>query len=214
MTEQVESGLVRGILHRPENREAHSAVVLAHGAGSDCNSKLMTAMAAAFAESGVAALRIDLPFRQSRRTGPPHPSTAARDREGLLEAVQYLSSFSPVYLAGHSYGGRQATMLASEAPDVTPALLLLSYPLHPPAKPDRPRTAHFPDLRTPALFVHGARDPFGSPDEMRAALKLIPGRTDLYIVEGAAHELKPVASLPKATVELFLNFYLPGRSAT
>jgi uncharacterized protein len=119
-----------------------------------------------------------------------------------------------VYLAGHSYGGRQATMLAAEAPDVTLALLLLSYPLHPPAKPDRPRTAHFPDLRTPALFVHGARDPFGSPDEMREALKLIPARTALHIVEGAAHELKPVILRPKAFVEMFLNFYLPGRSAT
>jgi predicted alpha/beta-hydrolase family hydrolase len=174
----------------------------------------MTAMATAFAESGIAALRIDLPFRHARRAGPPHPSTAARDREGLLEAVRYLRSFGPVYLAGHSYGGRQATMLAAEGPDVTPALLLLSYPLHPPAKPDRPRTAHFPDLRTPALFVHGARDPFGSPDEMREALKLIPGRTALQIVEGAAHELKPVISKPKEFVELFLKFYLPGRSAT
>ena len=79
-----------------------------------------------------------------------------------------------VFLGGHSYGGRQASMLAASDPAVTPALLLLSYPLHPPRRPEQLRTAHFPDLRTPALFVHGVRDPFGSREEMEAALALIP----------------------------------------
>ena len=67
----------------------------------------------------------------------------------------------PVVLGGHSYGGRQATMLAAEEPGVAEALLLLSYPLHPPNKPAQLRTAHFPQLRTPALFVSGTKDPFG-----------------------------------------------------
>ena len=81
-------------------------------------------------------------------------------------------------------------MAAAERPDMSAALLLLSYPLHPPQKPDQKRTAYFPDLRTPALFVHGTKDPFGSEEELREAITLIPARTDLLIVDRAAHDLK------------------------
>jgi predicted alpha/beta-hydrolase family hydrolase len=82
-------------------------------------------------------------------------------------------------------------MLAAEEPNVADVLLLLSYPLHPPHKPEAPRTGHFGAIQIPALFVHGTRDTFGSIDEMRAALTLIPARTDLAEVEGAGHSLKP-----------------------
>jgi predicted alpha/beta-hydrolase family hydrolase len=80
-------------------------------------------------------------------------------------------------------------MLVAEDAAVTDALLLLSYPLHPPDKPQQLRTAHLPKLQTPALFVHGSRDPFGSLDEMRAALSLIPSRTELVAIENAGHDL-------------------------
>ena len=95
----------------------------------------------------------------------------------------------PVVLGGHSYGGRQATMLAAEEPGLVESLLLLSYPLHPPNKPTQLRTAHFPDLRTPALFVHGTKDPFGTIDEMRAATAIIPARTGLLPLDGLGHDL-------------------------
>ena len=93
-------------------------------------------------------------------------------------------------LAGHSYGGRQASILAEENPKAAAALLLLSYPLHVPDKPDKLRTEHFLTLRTPALFVSGTKDPFGTPDEMRRALALIPARPELMLIEGAGHDLK------------------------
>lgn len=80
-------------------------------------------------------------------------------------------------------------MLAAEDPTVAQALLLLSYPLHPPGKPAQARTAHFPTLRTPAFFAHGTRDPFGTIEEMREALQLIPAKTDLLVVDGAPHGL-------------------------
>jgi predicted alpha/beta-hydrolase family hydrolase len=92
-------------------------------------------------------------------------------------------------MGGHSYGGRQASILAAEELGLVDGLLLLSYPLHPPRKPEQLRTAHFPKLQTPALFVHGSRDPFGSLDEMKQALKLIPASTCLIEVDGAGHDL-------------------------
>ena len=82
-----------------------------------------------------------------------------------------------------------ASMLAAEDAACADGLLLMSYPLHPPRKPEQLRTAHFPALKTPCLFVHGTRDPFGSPEEMRAA---IPSHAQLMLIEKAGHELKPV----------------------
>jgi hypothetical protein len=80
-------------------------------------------------------------------------------------------------------------LLAAVAPGLVDGLLLLSYPLHPPKRPGELRTAHFPSLHTPALFVSGTRDGFGAMEELTAALKLIPARTQLLPIEGAGHEL-------------------------
>jgi len=93
------------------------------------------------------------------------------------------------YLGGHSYGGRQATMLAAEDTEMASGLLLLSYPLHPPRQPEQLRIQHFPHLRTPSLFVHGTRDPFGSPEEMKKALEQISAKNELMQVESAGHDL-------------------------
>jgi len=80
-------------------------------------------------------------------------------------------------------------MAASDGAETADGLLLLSYPLHPPGKSDRLRTEHLPRLTLPALFVHGTRDPFGSIQEIEAALKLIPAKTSLLVVEGVGHDL-------------------------
>lgn len=180
---------VRGFLHVPE-RPSGDAIVLTHGAGANCSSPLLVALADAFSDSGFTVLRCDLPFRQARPHGPPL-RTAEQDRAGLKAALDALRPqvSGRIFLGGHSYGGRQATILAAAEPELAPALLLLSYPLHPPKNRAQMRTAHWPDLRTPALFVHGSRDGFGTLEEMQEALHLIPARTQLLPVNGAGHEL-------------------------
>jgi hypothetical protein len=202
---------VRGFLHEPAQPNG-DALVLTHGAGANCQSKLLLAVADAFAETGFMVLRCDLPFRQSRPHGPPFPALAPRDREGLRRAMEAIRSrvSGHVFLGGHSYGGRQASILASEQPQITAGLLLLSYPLHPPRKPAQLRTEHFPGLKTPALLVHGSRDPFGSHLEMQTALKLVPAQTMLLEVEGAGHELlgkKAQEGLPATIVQTFQKFF-------
>ncbi len=187
---------VRGVLHRPDRASGHG-LVLTHGAGSDCQAPLLVAVAEAFAAAGFTVLRVDLPFRQRRPKGPPSPHTAAADRDGLRDAVAPLRALvhGRLCLGGHSYGGRQTSMAAAERPDLADALLLLSYPLHPPKRPEQMRTDHFPQLRIPALFVHGTKDPFASIEELREAMALIPARTDLLVVEGAGHDLKRAAGM-------------------
>jgi predicted alpha/beta-hydrolase family hydrolase len=180
-----------------------SGLVLTHGAGSNSKAPLLVAVANAFEAAGYRVLRFDLEFHQKRPFGPPSPATAAQDRESIRQAVAEMRKLvdGPVVLGGHSYGGRQATMLAAEEPALAASLLLLSYPLHPPNKPTQLRTAHFPSLRTPALFVHGTKDPFGTIDEMRAALGMIPAKTEFLPLDGLGHDLGrgrfDVAQLPR-----------------
>ncbi len=181
---------VRGLLHRPAHANGHG-LVLTHGAGSNCQAPLLIALAETFAAAGFTVLRCDLPYRQDRPYGPPAPHEAKRDRAGLRNALAALKTPATrhVFLGGHSYGGRQASMLCAESPEEAAGLLLLSYPLHPPRKPEQLRTQHFFNLKTPALFVEGTRDPFGSIAEIEQALKLIPAKTKLLTVEGAGHDL-------------------------
>ena len=188
-------------------------VVLTHGASSNARAPLLLRLAEAFVATGLTVFRYDLPFRQARPTGPPSPGGAARDREGLRGAVQSMraSVSGRVFLGGHSYGGRQASILAADHPGLADTLLLLSYPLHPPGRAGELRTAHFGDLRTPALFVHGSADPFGSLDELESARRLIPARTDLMAVAGAGHDLlrgrgRAGPELPERIAAVFLEF--------
>ncbi|UYP19793.1 dienelactone hydrolase family protein [Rhodococcus sp. Z13] len=195
--EPLDTGIVAGHLHLPED-SPRGAVALTHGAGGNCDARILQLMCSRFADAGFLALRYDLPFRRRKPKGPPQPSRAAEDREGVAAAAAELRErvSGPLLLGGVSYGGRQTSMLAADEPDIADALVLLSYPLHPPGKPERARTEHLPEITVPTVFVHGDRDPFGSPDEMRQALTLVSGATTFVEVTGAAHDLSRAKSDP------------------
>jgi predicted alpha/beta-hydrolase family hydrolase len=199
-----------GFLHVP-SQPTGNAIVLTHGAGADCQSRLLVEMSDALAASGFTVLRFDLPFRLARPYGPPSAGSAIRDRDGLRHAVAVMRDKTKgrLFMGGHSYGGRQASMLASEEPQLVDGLLLLSYPLHPPRKPNELRTGHFPKLATPTFFVHGTRDPFGTTAEMKSALELIPASHALFEVPSAGHEIlskRAVGELPVQIVDGFKAF--------
>jgi uncharacterized protein len=214
---------VRGFLHTPATPNG-GGIVLTHGAGANAQAPLLRSLAEAFADAGFTILRCNLPFRQLRSFGPPASGEAMRDRAGIKNAVAALKKLgagpaaagSParerIYLAGHSYGGRQSSMLSAEESELARGLLLLSYPLHPPRRPEQQRTQHLPDLHTPALFVQGTRDPLGSIAELERALKMIPARTKLMPREGAGHDLGFKGKvrneeLPKLIVSAFATFF-------
>lgn len=199
---------VRGVFHRAAGADG---LVLTHGAGGDKDVPLLVAVAEAFAARGVSVLRCDLPYRQRRARGAPSPAGAGRDRDGLAAALAAVRARvgGRLFLGGHSYGGRMASMLLAEQPALASALLLQSYPLHPPSQPDRVRTAHLPRLRTPTAFVHGTADPFGAPGEIEAACALVPARTALLRVTGG-HDLgwgrrRGDAALPDRIAQALLD---------
>ena len=205
---------VRGALHAASGPDG---LVLTHGAAGNMDTPLLVAVAEAFAARGVWVLRCNLPYRQARPNGPPSPSGAARDREGLRAALNVLRERATgrLCLGGHSYGGRMASILVAGEPQLVSGLLLQSYPLHPPGKPKDLRTAHLPDIRVPTLFVHGTTDPFGSLAELAVARALIArARTSTLEVKGG-HDLgwsskRGDRGLPSSIAAAFLDLVDQG----
>ena len=179
---------IAGVAHRPAADPA-GVVVLTHGAGGSRESTLLKQVCDEWARRGWLAVRYNLPYRRRRPKGPPSGS-AATDREGIVEAVELARTLAdgPVVAGGHSYGGRQTSMAVAEGLAVD-VLTLFSYPVHPPGKPEKPRTDHLPDIAVPTVFTHGTSDPFGTIDEVRAAAALIPAATEIVEITAARHDL-------------------------
>ncbi len=181
---------IAGVAHEPEG-SASGVVVLTHGAGGDRDSVLLQQICDEWAGRGWLAVRYNLPYRRRRPKGPPSGSAAA-DRAGIVEAITVCRGLSggPLIAGGHSYGGRQTSMVVAAGEAAVDVLTLFSYPVHPPGKPERPRTEHLPDIRVPTVFTHGTSDPFGTPDEVRDAAAMVAAPTEVVEIPGARHDLR------------------------
>lgn len=175
-------------------------LVLAHGAGAAMDSRGMTALATRIAERGVRVVRFEFGYMAARRDGvrrpPPRADTLLDEYRAVIAEV----GGTPA-IGGRSMGGRVASMVAAD-PGVA-GLVCVSYPWHPPAKPDQPRIAHLADLATPTLIVQGTRDPFGSPDEV-AGYRLSPA-IDILWLEDGDHDLTPRKSVSGFTAAQHLD---------
>jgi hypothetical protein len=181
---------IAGVAHRPESTPA-GVVVLTHGAGGSWESPLLQQVCDEWARRGWLAVRYNLPYRRRRPTGPPSGS-AATDRAGIVEAIAVCRDLAdgPLIAGGHSYGGRQTSMVVAAGEAAIDVLTLFSYPVHPPGKPERPRTEHLPDIAVPTVFTHGTSDPFGTLGEVRDAAAMIAAPTELVEIAGARHDLR------------------------
>ena len=180
---------IAGVAHEPTSAPA-GVVLLTHGAGGSRESPLLQRICSEWADRGFLAIRYNLPYRRRRPKGPPSGSAKA-DQVGIVEAVAVARGLAagPLIAGGHSYGGRMTSMAVADEGLVLDVLTLFSYPVHPPGKPERARTEHLPRITSPTVFTHGTADPFGSPEELRAAAALVAARTEIVEVTGARHDL-------------------------
>lgn len=157
----------------PPEKPAVGALVLTPGAGADREHHTLVAIEAAVS---LPVLRVDFPYRLAGKRAPDKAPVAIAHLRAEAGAFVKRRRVAPGRLAlgGRSYGGRMCSMAVAEGLPAA-ALVLLSYPLHPPGKPDRLRVEHFPLLDLPVLFVSGAKDPFGSPAEFEEEIAAIPG---------------------------------------
>lgn len=150
------------------------ALLLAPGAGADRDHHTLVAVEEAVAPMPVG--RMDFPYRKAGRKSPDRaPVAVAAVVEEAIQLAESAGVEPPsIVLGGRSFGGRMCSMAVAEGLPAA-GLVLLSYPLHPPGKPDRLRIEHFDSLKVPCLFVSGIKDPFGSPEELEAHTAAIPG---------------------------------------
>jgi predicted alpha/beta-hydrolase family hydrolase len=175
-------------------RGVDRAVLLAHGAGADMNAATLTTVADALAAAKIPSLRFNFPYRAAGRRAPDRaPVLEAAVREAADELAR-LTKLPPerLVLGGRSMGGRICSMVAADTGAL--GLVLLGYPLHPPGKPTQLRVEHFARLRTPALFVSGTRDAFGTPAELKRETKKVKGPVSFHWVETGDHGFKPLKS--------------------
>jgi uncharacterized protein len=182
------------------SRQSKWGLLLAPGASAGKDQSALVAIDEAVTATGGKVRRMDFPYRVAGRRVPDKPAVLVE--AVVKEAASFVaeSKMRPerLFAGGRSMGGRVCSMAVAEGMAAA-GLVLVSYPLHPPGKPERLRTEHFGHLDVPCLFVSGTRDAFAAPAELEAAVALIPGQVSVHWVEGGDHGLRGTDG-PVATV--------------
>jgi predicted alpha/beta-hydrolase family hydrolase len=175
---------------------ARAAIVLGHGAGAPQTHPWMVAVARALSARGLDVVTFNFLYTEARRRVPDKNDVLEATWRAAVDAARARDDVAHgrLFIGGKSMGGRIATQVAASGAVDVRGLLLLGYPLHPPGKPEKLRTAHLPRVRAPMLFVQGSRDPFGSPEELAPVVAGLAPGTRLYVIEGGDHSLAPPKS--------------------
>ena len=171
-------------------------LVLAHGAGAGHDHPWMKKVGQGLADRGVRVVTFDFPYKAQKKSVPDKPAVleaafATAWREAHEAAAREGRQPRSWFAGGKSMGGRISSQVAAKS-GFDPALaglIFFGYPLHPPGKPEQRRDAHLPAIRVPMLFLHGSKDPFGTPAEMSSLIAGLPGAR-LELVEGGDHSLE------------------------
>ncbi len=165
--------------------------LFAHGAGAGMESDFMVAFATGLAKRGFRVARFEFPYMVTRRQDGKKrpPDRAPKLLEAFRIAISEVPGTGKLIIGGKSMGGRIASMLAAETPDICDGLLCLGYPFHPPGKPEKLRTEHLPAIIAPTLVIQGERDPFGG----RALVDdlSLPSTFQVHWAPDGNHDLSP-----------------------
>ena len=184
-----------------------AGIVLFPGAGTSAGHPSLVALEDALAPLPVR--RVDFPYRKAGRRAPDRaPVLVACVRDEVRAFARELGvPTSRLVIGGRSMGGRMCSMAVADADDPlkVAGLLLVAYPLHPPAKPEKPRTEHLPRVIVPTLCVSGTKDAFGTPAELKRAFRRVPGEVTWHLVEGKGHDLRNADGEIASTVRSWLG---------
>jgi uncharacterized protein len=191
------------------DRRLRATMTLAHGAGAGQGSRFIVSFAAGLASRGVDVLTFDFLYIEQGRRVPDRTETLEACYRAAIETAGSHSDFAgnALFVGGKSMGGRIASHVAASGDDVTArgikGVVLLGYPLHPPGKRDQLRVEHLPKITVPILVVQGARDPFGTPAELRPHLDGLPVPVTLHVVENGDHSLAPPRNAPRSADQTY-----------
>ena len=176
---------------------ARVTVILGHGAGANQLSGFMVMMAKGLAARGFDVMTFNFVYKEQGRSIPDPKARLESCYQAVIKTAQTNRTLKKnrLVIGGKSMGGRIASQVAAVAPEGIAGLVFLGYPLHPPGRPDKLRDAHLTDIQAPMLFVQGARDTFGTADEIRAMIKRLRLPAKIYVIEGGDHSFKVPKSL-------------------
>jgi hypothetical protein len=199
--------------HRSPSRRAAAveALLITPGAGAGRDQPALVAIDEAVAPLGVTVERMDFPYRLAGRRAPDRAPVLVASVVAAAGGLCARAGIDPAHLAlgGRSMGGRMCSMAVAEGLRAA-ALVLVSYPLHPPGKPEQLRTAHFGAIDVPCLFVSGTRDAFGTREELEAATAAIAGPVTHVWLEGGDHGLRRRDDACAAAVAQWLVARVPA----
>ena len=187
-----------------KGKRAGVTLVLGHGAGADQLSGFMVMIAKGLAARGFDVMTFNFVYKERGRSIPDPKARLESCYQAVIKTAQTNRKLKKnrLIIGGKSMGGRIASQVAAVAPDGIAGLVFLGYPLHPPGRPDKMRDAHLKDIQAPILFVQGARDAFGTAEEIGAAIKRLRLPARVYVIEGGDHSFKVPKSLgvPQPTI--------------
>jgi predicted alpha/beta-hydrolase family hydrolase len=172
-------------------------IILGHGAGADQLSGFMRMAAAGLAARGLDAMTFNFLYKEQKRGAPDPKAKLEACYRAVIDAARKQKKLKDNKLVsgGKSMGGRIASQVAAEDSEGLAGLVYLGYPLHPPGRLDKMRDEHLPQIKAPMLFVQGARDAFGTEDEIKAIIKKHRLKAELYVVAAGDHSFKVPKSL-------------------
>lgn len=199
LTVDTEHGSLQATLNLPQN--ANTALLLAHGAGADHRHVHMERLACAFGQVGIATLRFNFPFKEQGRNRVDSKEVSI---DCICQAAELLKSLTdkPVFVGGHSYGGRMVTHAVAEAALTCRGVILCSFPLHPAGKPATERAAHFRDIEQSVLFLSGTRDALAD-SELLESVTMSQGDKEIHWLETADHSFKVLKRSRKNPVDVY-----------
>jgi predicted alpha/beta-hydrolase family hydrolase len=168
---------------------AEAVIVLAHGAGAGHRHPFMVATARGLAARRISVVTFDFPYMRERRHVPDKAPVLETSFREVIDATRQWCGAKDVFIGGKSMGGRIATHLGAQGLEGLLGIVALGYPLHPPGRPDKPRTEHLPSIRVPVLIVQGERDSFGTPEELKPVIAMMKAKVMLHVVAGGDHSL-------------------------
>ena len=180
-------------------------MTFAHGAGAGMDHPFMVDMANTLAESGIATLRFNFPFKENKKGRPDSPAVAQKTIDAAVQKASELFPELPVFLSGKSFGGRMSSQYLSTHPSQEiKGIVFFGFPLHPSGKPSTERAEHLKQVKVPMLFLQGTRDELGTFELVKQVTAPLKHATVVEIV-GANHAFKAgktdvISLLVKATI--------------
>lgn len=180
-----------------------SVLIIAHGAGHDMHSEFISFLQSQIAERGILTVKFNFPYKEQGKKAPDRPAVLEATWQAVINDVLNKNQCSPnqLFLSGKSMGGRYASMIAHQYPDLG-GLIFFGYPLHAPGKPDKSRFNHFTALKYPLLFFQGTRDSLCKLDILKTFLATLTPTPTLHVIEGGDHSFKVLKRLNRSESEV------------